>query len=459
MSAECSVKVPVSRPVRIVALAALLSLGATVAVADDTGQLRSELAENRQEQQERERELERVQEQAGDARQRLQVAERQLEEAQAALAEREEDLRRARAELEDARELAQQARRELQEVGEQLAVTETELSDKQGRLDARVRAAFKYGQVSFAEAFVGVRDISDFLNSTTYVGHVMANDKDLVDTVAGLVAEVEAQRVEAQAARVASEREAARAARATAEVEQAEADQRTLTEQVAARRAEHQTALEALQQDAAAISEHLDALQGSEDQVRARIEEVERRAQQRLEEERQRRAADEAARRLAQERARQDAGTGGGAGQDTDAPPLPDTQPPPSANGWLRPTDGRTTSGYGYRTHPVLGGERLHAGVDLASPTGTPVRTARDGIVSFVGWMSGYGNTVMVSHGDGHVTLYAHLSSYAVSDDDYVVQGASVGGVGMSGTATGPHLHFEVRVGGRPQNPCGYIAC
>jgi murein DD-endopeptidase MepM/ murein hydrolase activator NlpD len=87
------------------------------------------------------------------------------------------------------------------------------------------------------------------------------------------------------------------------------------------------------------------------------------------------------------------------------------------------------------------------------------VRASRDGIVSFVGWMSGYGNTVMVSHGDGLVTLYAHLSSYAVSYDDFVLQGDTLGGVGMTGTATGPHLHFEVRVGGSPQNPCGYIPC
>jgi murein DD-endopeptidase MepM/ murein hydrolase activator NlpD len=87
------------------------------------------------------------------------------------------------------------------------------------------------------------------------------------------------------------------------------------------------------------------------------------------------------------------------------------------------------------------------------------VRARRDGVVSFVGWMSGYGNTVMVSHGDGHVTLYAHMSSYSVSRDAYVQQGQTLGGVGMTGTATGPHVHFEVRVGGSPRNPCGYISC
>lgn len=438
---------------RAVALAALLSMGATVAVADDTDELRSELSENQQKQQQREQQLQEVEQQAATARERLQTAEAQLEEAQAALEQRREDVRAARAELAEARDLAQQARQELREVSGRLEATELELVGKQDQLDNRVRAAFKYGQVSFAEAFVGVRDITDFVNSTTYVGHVMANDKDLVEAVAELVATVERQRSDAQRARVASEREADRAARATAEVEAAEADQRVLTQQVAERRVAHREALEALQQDAAAISEHLDDLQRSEDQVRSQIAEAERRAQQRLEAERERQrqqAEAERRRREAEEAARSP-------GSDGSTSPSP--TPPPASNGWLRPTDGRMSSAYGYRTHPVHGSQRLHAGVDLASPNGTAVRASREGIVSFVGWMSGYGNTVMVSHGDGLVTLYAHMSSYGVSYDDYVAQGTTVGGVGMTGTATGPHVHFEVRVGGAPQDPCGYIRC
>ncbi len=446
-----------SRFVRAGALAVLLSLGATVAVADDTDGLRSQLSQVQSEQEEREAELARVQEQAADARERLAIAETELEESRAALAEVREELTEARAELAAARELAHEARAALREVTDQLEVTEAELLDTQVQLDNRVRAAFKYGQVSFAEAFVGVRDITDFLNSTTYVSHVMANDKDLVDAVGALVAKVEAQRSEAQAARVASEREAARAQRATAQVERAEAEQAALTEQVTERRAARQAALSALQQDAAAISEHLDDLERSEDQVRAQIADAERRTQQRLEAERQRREA-ERQRREAEETARDDAAGGGDTPTEGSGPDEP-TPTEPISNGWLRPSNGRLTSGYGYRTHPVHGGQRLHAGVDLASPTGSPVRASREGIVSFVGWMSGYGNTVMVSHGDGMVTLYAHLSSYAVSYDDFVLQGDTVGGVGMTGTATGPHLHFEVRVGGAPQNPCGYISC
>jgi murein DD-endopeptidase MepM/ murein hydrolase activator NlpD len=459
----------VSRFVRAGALVVLLSLGATVAVADDTDGLRSQLSRVQSEQVERQAELAQVQAQATDARERLDVAEAELEESRAALAEVREELKEARAELAEARELADEARATLLEVTDRLEVTEAELLDTQILLDNRVRAAFKYGQVSFAEAFVGVRDITDFLNSTTYVSHVMANDKDLVDAVAALVREVETQRAEAQAARVTSEREAARAERATAQVERAEEQQAALTEQVAERRAAQQEALAALQQDAAAISEHLDDLERSEDQVRAQIADAERRAQQRIEAERQRREAERQA-RLAEEAAREqaarnDGASGGGdvterSGQNDPGPTNPTEPPPPAtSDGWLRPTNGRLTSGYGYRTHPVHGGQRLHAGVDLASPTGSPVRASRDGVVTFVGWMSGYGNTVMVSHGDGLVTLYAHLSSYAVSYDAFVLQGDTLGGVGMTGTATGPHLHFEVRVGGSPQNPCGYIPC
>ena len=462
-----------SRLVRVLVFATLFSVVAGVAVADDTEDLRSQLEDTQQLQERRASELEEVRQQAGTARERLERAEQALETAQDELAQRREDLRAARAELAEARELAEQAREELREVRKRLAETEAELDLKQIQLDNRVRAAFKYGQVSFAEAFVGTRDMSDFLNSTTYVGHVMANDRDLVEAVVGLLGQVEAQRAEAQVARTTSEREAQRAAAAATEVEQATRDQRRLTDQVAQRRVAHAEALEELQQDAAAISEHLDDLGQSEDRVRSQIAEAERRAEERLAEERRRQQeaaaeAERAAERARQERERQAAESAPSPGTDspssgggtTSPAPAPQPSPPPvSNNGWLRPTGGHVSSGYGYRTHPVHGGQRLHAGVDLASPSGTPIRASRDGIVSFVGWMNGYGNTVMVSHGEGMVTLYAHLSSYAVSRDAYVAQGQTVGGVGMTGTATGPHLHFEVRVNGNPQNPCIYISC
>lgn len=113
----------------------------------------------------------------------------------------------------------------------------------------------------------------------------------------------------------------------------------------------------------------------------------------------------------------------------------------------------RVSSGYGMRFHPVHGVRRAHLGVDFAAPTGTPVRSIGDGVVSFSGRQSGYGNVVFVQHRKGHVTVYAHLSRIDVRRGQRIGQGERVGAVGCTGTCTGPHLHFEFRDNGRHLDP------
>jgi murein DD-endopeptidase MepM/ murein hydrolase activator NlpD len=113
----------------------------------------------------------------------------------------------------------------------------------------------------------------------------------------------------------------------------------------------------------------------------------------------------------------------------------------------------RQTSGFAMRLHPILGVWRQHLGVDYAAPTGSPVRTVGDGVVSFAGWRGGYGNVVEIDHGDDHITLYAHLSRVDVAAGQRIEQGDKVGAVGATGWATGPHLHFEFRVAGQHQDP------
>ncbi len=111
------------------------------------------------------------------------------------------------------------------------------------------------------------------------------------------------------------------------------------------------------------------------------------------------------------------------------------------------------TSGFGIRFHPILKKYRAHHGVDYAAPYGFPVYSVADGRVVYAGWMGGYGKVVIVKHGNGFETRYAHLSKILVGRGYHVMQGQTVGLVGSTGLSTGPHLHFEVRKNGEIINP------
>jgi len=113
----------------------------------------------------------------------------------------------------------------------------------------------------------------------------------------------------------------------------------------------------------------------------------------------------------------------------------------------------RVTSGFSMRMHPILNSWKQHKGVDYGAPTGTPIRAVGDGTVDFAGWQNGYGNVVEVRHGNGRSTLYAHMSRIDVKRGQHVDQGMRVGAVGSTGWATGPHLHFEVKLNGVQQDP------
>ncbi|MBC7158558.1 MAG: M23 family metallopeptidase [Porphyrobacter sp.] len=122
------------------------------------------------------------------------------------------------------------------------------------------------------------------------------------------------------------------------------------------------------------------------------------------------------------------------------------------------PVDGvRLSSDYGMRSHPVLGGRRAHNGVDLAGASGTPVYATADGLVARADYYGSYGNYIQIEHGGELQTRYAHLSGFAVGAGQRVVKGQLIGYVGSTGRSTGPHLHYEVRVAGRPVDPRPYM--
>lgn len=137
---------------------------------------------------------------------------------------------------------------------------------------------------------------------------------------------------------------------------------------------------------------------------------------------------------------------------------------PGTATGrFIHPAPGYSvTSSFGYRTHPIHGDRRLHSGTDFGTPTGTIIRAVDGGQVTFAGisgsLTSGYGRLVIVNHGNGVETYYAHLQGFFVQAGDIIAQGDPVGRANSSGWSTGPHLHFEVRQNGQPQNPMNYFS-
>ncbi|NEQ95350.1 MAG: peptidoglycan DD-metalloendopeptidase family protein [Cyanothece sp. SIO2G6] len=121
------------------------------------------------------------------------------------------------------------------------------------------------------------------------------------------------------------------------------------------------------------------------------------------------------------------------------------------------PVNAALTSGFGPRIHPILGYRRFHAGIDFGASTGTPIWAADSGRVIFAGWYGGYGRSVIINHGGGLTTLYAHTSQVYVTEGQMVQRGQAIAAVGSTGLSTGPHLHFEVRQNGNPVNPLGYL--
>jgi len=400
----------------VLASAVLVSGPGARPASAQVSQLRDQLAQTAAERAAAARELRAVRSREASARDRFNIAQREYQSAVNDLRRVDGELERAQAELALSEARAQATREEVVQAESDVLTARIALEERRAQFETRVVAAFKYGKMSLTDVFSNVRDINDVLVTSSLVNAVVQNDRSMVDDMVTLLADLDARRAAAQQLRVEAQLALDEAQRIEAVVTARFEEQRRLTDQVNRTQATLARSLRDLQEDADALEEHLKALEASQRLIERQLRDAE-----------------------AAERA------GRGVGD--------------TGSGWVKPTAGWLSSGFGNRLHPILRTTRLHAGVDLAAPTGTPIIASRGGTVTFVGWMSGYGNTVIVFHGNSTATLYAHLSAFAVQEGQYIAQGGHLGSVGMTGTATGPHLHFEVRISGVPHNPCGYIPC
>lgn len=370
----------------------------------------------------------------------LPAAERQAADARGRLLAAQVQSRRRAAEAQQAAQRRDDAQQALDAAAGQV---------RQGRRDvaAMARQAYRGGQLAELRTLMSASRPEDLLERSGLLRAVTRHRDARLDAVtaarlrfASRTADADRQSAEAQEA---AERARAASARADTVAGRAAAAAAQVRSLLAARSTALRTAESLRSQDA---QEYAAAQQASRDlaaRIRAAAAEARRRAEaQRREAER--RAAEQTERAAAAPPRRRAA-----------APP------PETGTGWQWPADGPMTSDYGYRTHPIYGGRRFHAGIDVGAPAGATIVAARGGTVLASYYSSSYGNLTVIDHGtvagERLTTSYAHQTRSLVSEGQVVRGGQAIGEVGSTGNSTGPHLHFEVRRDGEPVDPTRYV--
>ena len=279
---------------------------------------------------------------------------------------------------------------------EELGVAEANIADKNELLDKRLRVMYKTGTIGYLEVLFGAEDFTDLLSRVDMIQKILVHDQNLI-------AELKAQRDDLEARKV--------------DLEKTKDDLVALFTSKVSKQRELNTALSnlvayqsELKEDEAALSELEDAALKEANQLTEIIKNLQLAATY----------------------------VGG-------------------EMMWPTPGVYTITSPFGNRLHPISKQYKMHTGIDIGVSSGTPVLAAQSGTVAFANWFSSYGKAVIIDHGGGYTTLYAHLDSFNVTVGQEVSQGDTIALSGNTGYSTGPHLHFEVRINGEYVNPLDYV--
>lgn len=307
----------------------------------------------------------------------------------------------AKSKLEDLNKQLAAANAQVSSAEKELKDAENQLAERTDTLQKRMRGVYEEGQVSYLEILFQSTGLSDFVNRLEYLGKILSNDQRLVKEISQHKDSIAGKRDE-----LVKKRDGVVQVKAQQDREQAVLTSQEATLQVQLKK--KQDMLDDLWQELR-----------SNEQEEQKIRDLIRQSQ------------------LQNTPAR--SGTG--------------------ALVWPAPASRSISSKFGYRYHPVLKVTRLHAGIDIPVPTGSQIVAAEDGVVIYAGEMGGYGYVVIVNHAGGLQTVYAHLSRFAVGVGNQVKAGQTIAysggapGTPGAGTSTGPHLHFETRVNGVPEDP------
>jgi murein DD-endopeptidase MepM/ murein hydrolase activator NlpD len=290
----------------------------------------------------------------------------------------------------------------------ELAAVQLKLDEAQVRFDASAAQLYRSARRGASYDVVLAARPANLVQQDKYLDRVSEDREKLVRRVTNLRDDVNAKREQIAAQKAKADSAAAEAAAARDQIATLRAEIEPARAEAASQESAERSALESIQGNKAQYEAELASLQAASDSISSRLR-----------------------------------GIGSGPGQ-----------PGPCQ---ARPVPGGISSGFGARYHPVLHYTRMHSGADMSAGSGTPIRSCRAGTVVIAGGQGGYGNTVVVDHGGGMATLYAHQSRIGVSVGQVVNAGDVIGYVGSTGMSTGPHLHFEVRLSGNPVDPAPYL--
>ncbi|MBE0446748.1 MAG: peptidoglycan DD-metalloendopeptidase family protein [Actinobacteria bacterium] len=306
---------------------------------------------------------------------------------------------------------------ELWRTQQELSRTEAQLLEQETILNDRVENIYKRGKSGFLEVILNSSDFVNFLNRLQLLEYIVKQDIEIVERIERAKALVEDKKHDVEKNRSAVNGERIKLISKEKRIKELTETQFVKKKTLQTEINKKQALLERIKKNRAAYELAEDQLLNSSGSLVSRIRELEQR-------------------------------TGGRGGKSSTIPA--DLQ---IGDGFAWPTNGEVTSSFGMRKHPILGGTRMHTGIDIGAPYGQSVISVQDGTVIQAGWIRGYGQTVIISHGNGVSSLYAHLSSILISVGESVSKGTTIARIGSTGLSTGPHLHFEVRVNGEPRDP------
>lgn len=301
-----------------------------------------------------------------------------------------------------------------------LRLLRSQLTEAEKRLEERLVELYTTEQPDAIAVILGAGSLNELIEQVELLNEIGRQDREIAATLKTVKAELRVARRETAATKSQQATVTAAAAEKTAEQRGIRDALVVRQNELVAARSEKESLLGQVGAERREAEEDLAAMQAASRNIAARIQA----------------AQSQAASASGASASSPQASVGGGGS--------------PSAAGFVWPVGGVLTSGFG----PRWG--RMHEGIDVAAPTGTPIVAAASGTVIYSGWMGGYGNLVIIDHGGGIATAYGHQSAIYVTAGP-VSQGQAIGAIGSTGHSTGPHLHFEVRINGAPVDPLGYL--